>query len=71
MKVTVKQSNTKKYPWVGQLITKEHTTIVFFIGTNEGFCLNSTDQSNLEDRYSYAWIESQFTPVTVTLENED
>ena len=55
------------YPWVGKCTTEDNHTTVLFTGPNEGFCLDSTNQKNLDDRYYRGWAESGFTPCTITL----
>lgn len=59
-----------KYPYVGQYITEngKYRTVVFFTAPKEGFCLDSTDKGNLEDRYSYTWKEESFERCKVTIQ---
>ena len=57
----------RTYPWVGKLITEDEYTTVLFTGPKKGFCLDSTDQTNLDDRYCDRWSEEDFIPCTITL----
>jgi hypothetical protein len=57
----------RTYPWVGKHTREGYYTIVLFVGPNEGFCLDSTDQTNLDDRYSEDWAENEFIPCSITL----
>jgi hypothetical protein len=67
MQITTKPIELSKYPYIGKFETDEHTTIVFFVESKEGFCLYSTDNSNLSNRYAYDWEEDKFTPCEVTI----
>ena len=55
------------YPWVGKNTTGDMYTTVLFTGPNEGVCLDSTNQKNLDYRYSRGWAEIGFTPCSITL----
>jgi len=67
MQITTKPIELSKYPYIGKFTDESHTTIVFFVDSREGFCLYSTDKTNLSDRYSYGWEEDKFTPCEVTI----
>jgi hypothetical protein len=67
MQITTKPIELSKYPYIGELTTDEHTTVVFFVNSKEGFCLYSTDSLNLLNRYSYGWEEDKFIPCEITI----
>ena len=55
------------YPWVGKYTVGDTHTTVLFIGPEHGFCLDSTDQINMDDRESTNWNEKDFIPCSITL----
>ena len=57
----------RTYPWVGKSTTGDLSDTVLFIGPGHGFCLDSTDQINLDDRYCERWSEDEFVPCSITL----
>ena len=69
MKIEYDTVDTRTYPWVGVLSSNGHSTTVFFTAKREGFCIDSTYDQNLIERYSYSWEESEFVPCKVTLDS--
>ena len=55
------------YPWVGKYTTGDESTTVLFTGPKKGFCLDSTDSTNIDDRESTNWTEQDFIPCSITL----
>lgn len=65
---TTEPINPKQtYPWVGKYTTGDGYTTVLFIGPEHGFCLDSTDEINLDNRESVDWTEQDFIPCSITL----
>ena len=57
----------RTYPWVGKSTTGDLSDTVLFIGPGHGFCLDSTESDNMENRESVNWNESKFVPCSITL----
>lgn len=76
IKVTLGEATPKnekpKYPYFGEWVSGERTTITFFTHENTGVCMYSNHDGDTIGEYCEDWRENEYQKIThpITFENE-